>query len=181
MTVRNHQVTGRAQKTPCGQTYRKSAWSPGQTQAKLLEKRFFFGRGADVSAAKLRHDSPAGSALQESELEQIRLVDVLDRVRLLAKGDGQRGQAHRAAVEALDDRLQKLAIGALESVAVDLEQLESLGRDLGRDLALVAHLGDVANPAQDPVRDARCAPGARGDLVGGFVGDLYPENPGRAS
>jgi hypothetical protein len=33
----------------------------------------------------------------------------------------------------VDDRLEQLAIGALEALVVDLEQLERLGGDLGRD------------------------------------------------
>ena len=87
-----------------------------------LEERFCLLRSADVLAAELRHDPAARRALDEPELEEVRLVDVLDRVRLLAEGHGQRGQADRAAVEAVDDRVQERAVGALEPVAVDLEQ-----------------------------------------------------------
>ena len=47
--------------------------------------------------------------------------------------------------------------------------------------ALVAHLGDVPDPAEDPVADARRPAGAAGDLVGGLVGDLDAEDRGRAA
>ena len=82
-----------------------------------------------MGPAELRHDPSARGALDEAELQEIRLVDVLDRVRLLAERHGERGQADRAAVEALDDRAQELAVGPLEPVGVDLEQLERLRGD----------------------------------------------------
>ena len=55
-------------------------------------------------AAQLRHHAAARRSLDEAELEEIRLVDVLDGVRLLAEGDCQRREADRAAVEALQNR-----------------------------------------------------------------------------
>ena len=43
--------------------------------------------------------------------------------------------------------------------------------------ALVPHLGDVANAAEDPVRDPRRAARAARDLLGRVVGDLDAEDP----
>src|SRR5919204_250396 len=63
-------------------------------------------------------------------------------------------------------------IGAFEADPVDLVELERLERDVERDRALVAHLGDVADTAQDPVRDARRTAGPGGDLVGRLGRDL---------
>ena len=81
-------------------------------------------------AAERGDDAAAGGPLEETELEQVRLVDVLDRVRLLAQRDRQRGKPDRAAVEALDDGAQQLAIDRLEATLVDLEQLEGLAGDV---------------------------------------------------
>ena len=83
----------------------------------------------DVRAAELRDHAAARGALDEAELEQVRLVDVLDRVRLLAERDGERREPDRAAVELLDDRAQEVAVDPLEPELVDLEQLERLARD----------------------------------------------------
>ena len=47
---------------------------------------------------------PRGVRWMNAELEQVRLVDVLDRVGLLAERDGERRQPHRAAAELVDDR-----------------------------------------------------------------------------
>ena len=70
----------------------------------------------------------------------------------------------------------QLAVEALEPGAVDLEQLERLLGDRGRDRARVAHLGDVADAAEDPVRDPRRPAGAAGDLLGRVVLDLDLED-----
>src|SRR4029450_10951164 len=48
-----------------------------------LEERVLDRDAADVGPSQLRHDSASRCALDEAELEQVRLVDVLDRVRLL--------------------------------------------------------------------------------------------------
>ena len=137
-------------------------------------------RRADVRAAELRDRAPARRALDEAELQQVRLVDVLDRVRLLAERRGERREADRPAVELVGDRAQQLARLAVEALLVDLEQLERLARDLGRDRALVAHLGDVAHAAEDAVRDARRAARAPRDLLGGVGRDLDAEDARRA-
>src|SRR5262249_26278849 len=138
-------------------------------------------RSTDVRPAEVRDDAAAWRALDEPQLEQVRLVDVLDRVRLLAESDRQRRQADRTAAELADDRLEQGPVDALETVLLDLEQVERLVRDLGRDGALVAHLGDVADAPQNPVRDAWRAAGAPRDLVRRLVGDLDREDPRRAA
>ena len=68
--------------------------------------------------------APARRALDQSALEQVGLVDVLDRVLLLPDRDRERRQADRAAAEALADRAQDLAVEAVEALVVDLEQVE---------------------------------------------------------
>ena len=66
-------------------------------------------------------------------LQQVGLVDVLDRVVLLADRDRERREADRAAGELLADRAQDLAVEAVEPALVDLEQLERRVRGLRGD------------------------------------------------
>ena len=73
-------------------------------------------------------DPPARGALDEPLLEQVGLVDVLDRVGLLADRDRQRGQADRAALELLADRPQDVAVEPVQAGVVDLQQVERLRR-----------------------------------------------------
>src|ERR1700690_466217 len=79
----------------------------------LEELCLFRRRGADVGAAELRDRPAARRALEEAELEQERLGDVLDRARLLAERDGERGQPDGAAVELDDDRAEQRAVDPL--------------------------------------------------------------------
>src|SRR5918999_1767818 len=90
-------------------------------------------RRADVDAAELRDHAAARRALQEAELEQVRLVDVLDRVGLLPERDRERREPDGAAAELVRDGRQKLPVGPLEPDAVDLVELERLARDVEGD------------------------------------------------
>src|SRR5438067_5467431 len=95
----------------------------------ILEQLRVFGC-AEMRAAELRDRAAARRALDEAELQEIRLVHVLDRVGLLAERDGERRQADRAAVELDDDRAQELARLAVEPEGVHLEERERLACNL---------------------------------------------------
>ena len=74
------------------------------------------------------HPPPRGP-LDQALLEQVWLVDVLDRVLLLVHRGGERGEAHRPAGELGRDRVEDRAVVAVEPRGVDLEQAERLARD----------------------------------------------------
>ena len=84
---------------------------------------------ADVLPPELGDDAAPRRALQEAELEKVRLVHVLDRVRLLAERDGERRETHGPAAELEEHRLEKIAVGSLQAELVHLEELERLARD----------------------------------------------------
>ena len=67
-------------------------------------------------------DAAARGALEESLLDQVGLVEVLERPGVLADRDGQRLDAGGAAVVVLDQRAQDLAVDVVEAELVDLEQ-----------------------------------------------------------
>src|SRR4051795_12526984 len=91
-----------------------------------------------------RHPA-ARSALDEAFLEQVRLVDVLERVLFLGYDDRQRAEPDRSPVELLADGAQDLAVEPIEPLVVDLEQVERRGGDGLVDRAGVADLGVVAD------------------------------------
>ena len=96
-------------------------------------------------------------AHEKAAHDEVGLVDVLYRVRLLAERHGQRLQPDWPAVELLDDRSQDVAVELVEPLAVHLEQLQGSQTDLLADAPLVTHLGEVADAAQEPVGDTRRA------------------------
>ena len=109
-------------------------------------------------------DPAARGALQEALLDQERLQHVLDRVALLADRRGEVVDADRAAGELVEHRAQQLAVHHVEARRVDVEHRERVVGDVARDLAVGAHLGEVAHAPQQPVDDPRRAARAARDL-----------------
>src|SRR6188508_27320 len=70
--------------------------------------------GADVGASELGDHTTSRRALQKTKLQQIGLVDVLDRVRLLAERDRERREAHRPTTKLVRDRGQQVTIDLLQ-------------------------------------------------------------------
>ena len=85
-----------------------------------------------------------------------------------------RRSGYRAAGKLVDDRAQEFPVHHVEASEVDVEHRERVVGDGARDCAIGAHLGEVADAAQQPVDDSRCAARAAGDLqcAVGFDRDL---------
>src|SRR4051794_15478160 len=103
-------------------------------QSSGLEQLRGLGRGleAHVGEGVRGGDAAAGGALEQAALEQVGLVDILDRVLLLADRDGERGEADGAAAELLADRAEDLAVQAVQAELVDLELRERCVGDRSR-------------------------------------------------
>ena len=108
---------------------------------------------------------PRGRALHEAQLEEVRLGDVLERVGLLVERGGERRHTDRTAAELLDDRPDERDVHLVEAELVDLEDGQRLACDGHVDVSVAAHLGEIPDPAQEPVRDARGSAGASRDLL----------------
>ncbi len=125
-------------------------------------------------------DAAPARALDESGLEEVRLVYVLHRVARLAQRDRDRPDPHRAAVELVDDQAEVVAVGAVEAEVVDALHLQRPVRRLLVYRAVAHDLRVVAHALEEPVGDARCAPAAAGELPGAALRDRDAENPGVA-
>src|SRR2546423_13681427 len=83
------------------------------TYRRLEEARVRFGLGfgsrAEVGAAERGDRAPARRPLDEAELEKVRLVEALLRLRVLADRPGQRVRARRPAAPLLHARPPELA------------------------------------------------------------------------
>src|SRR5205085_4495032 len=89
-------------------------------------------------------------------------------------------QAHRAAAVLFDDRGEKAAIEAIESARIDAFEVERGPRHRFRHLTARLDLRVVAHAAQQPVDDARGAPGPPRDLRGARGVDGRAEDARRA-
>ena len=111
---------------------------------------------------------------------RIGLDDILERAALLADRGREAVDAHRSAVEVLDDGEQQLAIQRIEALAVDFQQIQRRGGHRLIDVAVAAHLRVVAHPAQQAVGDARRAARALRDARARRLVDRHLQDPGRA-
>jgi hypothetical protein len=92
------------------------------------------GRDAEMPVGRRGGDPAARSPLEEPGLEEIRLVEVLERSAVLAEGSGDRADADRAAAELLDDRRENPAVELVEAVLVDFEAGERRARRVEVDV-----------------------------------------------
>src|SRR5436190_2097106 len=145
------------------------------------EQRGRLGRRQTEVPPRVRGGAPATwCALQEPALEEVRLVDVLDRVRLLLHGDRECGEADRAAAELAADRAEDLAVQAVQALVVDFQEVQRQAGGVDVDHAAAADLRVVADALEQPVRDARRAAGALGDRAGACGVDLDLQHARRA-
>jgi hypothetical protein len=122
----------------------------------------------------------AGRPLQEPLLYEERLVDLLDRVRLLSHRHREALDAHGSAAEAPEHGLHDAAVHLVESTLVHLELEERIVSDIGGDAAVALDLSEVADPSQEPVGDAGRPAGAPRYLERAVVRYGHTEDPGRA-
>src|SRR5512145_391318 len=83
-----------------------------------------WGRKPQVFVCAGSRDAAARCAIEESGLNQERLVNVLNRVFFLMDRCGQAVEADRTAAEFFDDRAQQPAIELVEPAIVHFEELE---------------------------------------------------------
>src|SRR5918999_3757628 len=119
---------------------------PGVYLAALQRQRARDGR-AQVAVRVLGGHPSTRRPAEEPQLEEIWLHDVLDGVGLLPHGGREGREPYRAAAELVDERLEDRVIQPVQAPIVHLEDLQTRRGDLERDRAVVAHLGEVADPS----------------------------------
>ena len=104
---------------------------------------------------QLRVAAAARRARQKPDLQQIRLIDVLQRDGLLTDGRSQRLKAHWAAAVIFHDGGKHAAVNRVEAQMVNLKLTERVVGSLGRNHTVVADLCKIAYTAQQAVCDTR--------------------------
>ena len=97
---------------------------------------------------QLGDHTSAGSALDESLHDEIRLVNLLDSARILADGSGDGVDTHGTATEFVDDGEQYLVVGFVETEAVDIQCREGILRYLVVDAPGAFHLCEIPHSPQ---------------------------------
>src|SRR4051812_22974362 len=112
---------------------------------------------AEVFVGKARSLTAARRAVKESDLDEERLVDIFDRIRLFGQRSGESVQSHGATLIFLDDGQEQLAIDLVESVLVHFEHFEGGLCGSFVDLARTPYLRVIAHSPQQSVRYPWCS------------------------
>ena len=101
-----------------------------------------------------RSDAPARAALEETALDEVGLVDVLDGPHLFRAGDGQRLDAYRAAVIMMDDHFQQASVHLIEPQRIYIHALHGLGGLRAGDGPVSVHERKIPHAPEQTVGDA---------------------------
>src|SRR5271157_6590745 len=81
-------------------------------------------RHLEVVVRQLGRGAPARRAVEEAELDQVRLVDFLDGLGFLGNRRGDGAHAHRPAAVLLQNRQHDLLVDLVEAIAVHVQQVQ---------------------------------------------------------
>ena len=128
----------------------------------LISRRRLY---AQFLVTQLRRHAALRGAVEVAFHDEIRLIDLLNRVRLLAHGHGERIHADRPAAEFHDDGFEDAFVHFIQAVLVNFQHRQRAVSDFLRNAAVVPDLRVIANAPEQVVDDARCAAAATGDFM----------------
>ena len=76
-----------------------------------------------MTVCQIRRLSSARGTLDETLLDEVRLIDLLYRTRVFPEGCGDGRQAYRTSSELVYDHSEELIVDVVEPVAVDVQRL----------------------------------------------------------
>lgn len=126
-----------------------------------------------------RH-AAAGCAVEEADLEQVRLNDLFDRIFFFVDRGGDRAKADGAAIKFFDDGFEQLCIHLIEAVAVDFHPVKSVASDMFGNTAVMIDLGKITHSSQQAIDYTWRTAAATGDLMRTLLLDLDVQNARRA-
>ena len=93
----------------------------------------------------------ARGTFDESFLDEVRLIDILNRAGIFAHSGSDGIEADRAAAELIDDGREEFVIYLIEAESIDIQRLESVLGDVEIDRAVAFDLSEVAHASQEGV------------------------------
>src|SRR5215213_605036 len=118
---------------------------------------------SQMGVGALGCDSATGSSLEKTELDEIRLVDIHDRIGFFTDCRCQRLDTDRSATEFFDNRTKNSAVNVVESEVVDIEHRQRISGNLIGDIPLAPNLCKIARPLEQPVCNPRRSPRSQGE------------------
>src|SRR6266566_3047757 len=109
--------------------------------------------------------APTGCTGNETQLQQVRLIDVFNCLRIFA-GAGRKGiQANGTATELLDNGEQEIAVGLIEADLVDFQRIQGRSGYIPGNDAVGFYLSVVTHAPEQAVDDTRSTACAACDLL----------------
>ena len=93
----------------------------------------------------------ARGTFDESFLDEVRLIDILDGTGIFAHGGSDGVESDRSAAELIDDGGEEFVIYLIETESVDIQRLEGVLGDVEIDSTVAFNLGEVAHASQEGV------------------------------
>ena len=129
-----------------------------------------------MAIGERRCDASARRSLQETRLDQVGLVQVLESSAILSDRGRDGRDSDRSAGELLDDRREDPAVELVEAVLVHLQPRQRLSGRFEVDGVLAGDVREIAQTPEEPVGDARSAAAAPRDLTRGVRPDADRED-----
>lgn len=123
----------------------------------------------------------AFGAADETDLEEVRLDDVFERIAFFAEGGGDGLDARRPAVIDLDQRPHERPVQVVQSQRVDAFHRQGAVDDVAGQSPRALDLGIVADALEQAVGDTRRAARPRGDHLQRAAVEVQFQQPGRAA
>ncbi len=80
---------------------------------------------SQVLIGRLHGNTPSWRTSNEAQLQQVRLIDVLDSLRVFARTGRKRIQPDRAPTKFLDDSEQQVAVSRVKPYMIDLQPIRA--------------------------------------------------------
>lgn len=95
----------------------------------------------------------ARGTFDESFLDEVGLIDILDGAGIFAHGGSDCIESDRSAAELIDDGGEEFVIYLIETESIDIQRLEGILGDVEIDGTVTFDLGEIAHASQEGVGD----------------------------
>ena len=108
--------------------------------------------------SQISHLTSTRCPLYETLLNQKRLINLLNRTRILTHRRCNRSQPHRTTLELINHRQQNLIINLIQPITVDIQRLKRITRNRAVNPTRTLHLRKVTHTTQQSIRNTRRTP-----------------------
>src|SRR5579863_2084771 len=143
-----------------------------------LEQRALFPVRSNpkMLVSQLRRHPPAWGAVQETNLNQKRLVDFFNRIRLFCQCCRQRVHPNRATLIFFNNRQQQFSIDFVKAMTVHFQHLQRCLCRRQVDLPTASYLSVITHSSQQTVCNTRRPTRTAGNLKSARLIYFYAEN-----